>query len=362
MAHTAQKTCIVTGGAGFIGCALSTQLVRRFDRVIAMDVLHPQIHAEKKRPALLDAAVELVTADVCDAQAWDELLQSVGAVDTVVHLAAETGTSQSMTDTTRHAHTNVVGTAAMLDAFERCGRYPRQILLTGSRAVYGEGAWQRASGEVFYPGQRSDAQLAAGQWDFEKAQVLPFSAQKTWPHPTSIYGATKLAQEQMIASWCMARGVAYKIVRLQNVYGPGQSLINPYTGIVSLFVRLSRQGRAIELYEDGEIIRDFILIDDVARAIVLALESESAAGQTLDIGTGTRTTIAQIARLIAQRYGAPEPQVCGKYRNGDIRHAVCDPMPAKEIIGFEAAYDVEQGVARLCEWIDAQYAAGLVKE
>lgn len=322
MAHTKEKICIVTGGAGFIGCALSAQLAQRFDRVIAMDVLHPQIHARRERPAMLDAAVELRMADVCSAADWDALLEGLGAIDTVVHLAAETGTAQSMTDTTRHAHTNVVGTSVMLDALERHRLYPRQILLTGSRAVYGEGAWQRETGEVFYPGQRTDAQLASGMWDFENAHFLPFDAQRTWPHPTSIYGATKLAQEQMIASWCMARGVAHKIVRLQNVYGPGQSLINPYTGIVSLFVRLSRRGRAIELYEDGEIIRDFILIDDVARAIVLTLACDAAAGRVIDIGTGKKTTIGQIARLIARRYGAPEPQVCGKYRNGDVRHAV----------------------------------------
>ena len=157
------KTCIVTGGAGFIGSALSAGLVQRFDRVIAFDNLLAQVHGDTPRPPELDPAVELYRADVREAQAWTALLDTVDAVDTVIDLAAETGTGQSLFSATRHTSVNVVGTSRMMDALAQTGKLPRQLLLTSSRAIYGEGAWRSAEGEIFYPGQRTDAQLAAGQ-------------------------------------------------------------------------------------------------------------------------------------------------------------------------------------------------------
>ncbi len=347
-----QKTCIVTGGAGFIGCAISAGLTKVYDRVIAVDTLNPQIHPKPVRPELLDEEVELIVGSVCDDALWDSLLSQLEAGFTVVHLAAETGTAQSLTCATLHTYTNVVGTSKMLDAFVRSEKMPSQILLTSSRAVYGEGAWKREDGSEFYPGQRSDHQLNAGQWDFPNAVNLPMCAEKTVPMPTSVYGSTKLCQENLLGAWCKAMNVQCKILRLQNVYGPGQSLINPYTGIVSLFVRMAKEGKVIPLYEDGEIIRDFVLIDDVARAIVLDLQSEAGVGRVFDVGTGVRSTIGDMARIIAAHYGAPEPQVCGKYRNGDVRHAYCDPQAAKEALGFQAEFSLEDGLLRLCDWID----------
>ena len=236
------KTCIVTGGAGFIGSALSAGLVRRFDRVIVFDNLLAQVHGDTPRPPELDPAVELYRADVREAQAWTALLDTVDAVDTVIDLAAETGTGQSLFSATRHTSVNVVGTSRMMDALAQTGKIPRQLLLTSSRAIYGEGAWRSAEGEIFYPGQRTDAQLAAGQWDFPGAVYLPANAAWTQPHPTSVYGATKLCQEHLLKAWGGATGTQVKIVRLQNVYGPGQSLINAYTGIVPLFVRMAKAG------------------------------------------------------------------------------------------------------------------------
>lgn len=348
------KTCIVTGGAGFIGCALSKGLVERFDRVIVIDILNPQIHPEPKRPDALAPGVEFINDDICNGQCWDHLLSGIDESFSVIHLAAETGTGQSLENATMHTRTNVVGTSMMLDAFVRHKKLPEEILLTSSRAVYGEGQWVRENGECFYPGQRSDEQLRSAQWDFAHAHYTLQDANSTMPMPTSVYGVTKLCQENLLSVWGKAMNVAIKIVRLQNVYGPGQSLINPYTGIVSLFVRLARAGKVIPLYEDGQIIRDFILIDDVQRAILMAMASDACIGQVLDIGTGVATTIEQIAGLIARRYGAPAPQVCGKYRNGDVRHACCNSRRAEEILGFRAEYTVEQGLERLCSWIDQQ--------
>ncbi len=347
--------CIVTGGAGFIGCAISQGLTERFERAMVFDCLHPQIHKACKRPALLHQNVELYQADVRDEKMWDSLLAGLSAVDTVIDLAAETGTAQSLLSATRHTSTNVVGTSQLMDALVRADKLPRQILLASSRAVYGEGAWRKADGTEFYPGQRTNEQLAAARWDFPDAVYLSADAAVTVPHPTSVYGATKLCQENLLSAWGGATGVNIKILRLQNVYGPGQSLINAYTGIVSLFVRQAKAGKTIQLYEDGEIIRDFVLIDDVRDAILAALDQDQAIGRVIDIGTGKRTTIAQIARLIARRYGAPEPAVCGKYRNGDVRCGACDADRAKALLGFTAQYDLEAGVNRLCDWIDREW-------
>lgn len=346
-----KKTCVITGGAGFIGCSLSHRLANDFERIVVFDNLHPQIHKNSERPKELAQSAELFIGDVCKSDDWNRMLENVRP-DVVIHLAAETGTGQSLTESTRHASVNVVGTTQMLDAFSRHNVFPSEILLTSSRAVYGEGMWKRYDGSQFYPGQRSDKQLKDGIWDFPEAEYMPFSAQINCPHPTSIYGATKLAQENIITSWASSYNVATKIVRLQNVYGPGQSLINPYTGIVSLFVRVAKEGKSIPLYEDGQMLRDFVLIDDVAEAIACVINSDGATGKVLDIGSGNAATIGQVASIIADHYHAPKPIVCGKYRNGDVRHASCDCIPTMNILSWHAKFSLNDGLSLLCDWID----------
>ena len=350
-------TCLVTGGAGFIGTAMSAGLAERFDRVVALDSLHPQIHPTPERPADLHEAVELVVGDVTDASVWDDLLTRV-VPDVVVHLAAETGTGQSLSESTRHAMTNVVGTTQMLDALlrhrERSG-LPRRIVLSSSRAVYGEGAWRRtADGAVLYPGQRTAEILERAQWDFPGSEPVAMSAATTNPAPVSVYGATKLAQETILAAWAQSFGVEPVVLRLQNVYGPGQSLINPYTGIMSLFCRLAKAGESIPLYEDGQVRRDFVLIDDVAAALIEATTAVSPGTTPIDIGAGEDQTIATAAELIAAHYGAPAPHVTGQYRQGDVRHAWADVSHAREALGWTPRFPLGEGVERLATWIDAQ--------
>ena len=178
-------------------------------------------------------------------------------------------------------------------------------------------------------------------------------ADRTPPNPTSIYGATKLAQEHIVRSWALSFGAEFACLRLQNVYGPGQSLDNPYTGIVSLFCRLAREGKSIPLYEDGRMRRDFVFIDDVVRALRAAIQSPGAAGDIFDIGTGQATTIADIAQVVSRHYAAPPPHVCGKYRNGDVRHASCDVGRASAI-GWSPDVALRKGIVPLCDWIDRQ--------
>lgn len=347
-------TCLVTGGAGFIGCAVSRALADRFEQVTAIDNLHPQVHPRRERPADLDPRVELVVADICDPATW-EMNALARDFDVVLHLAAETGTGQSLTEATRHAHVNVVGLSAMLDALTRRKRPPRRIVLSSSRAVYGEGAWApRDGGPAVYPGQRTRAMLERGEWDFPGLAALPFEAGLTQARPTSVYGATKLAQEHVLTAWGQAMGVETPILRLQNVYGPGQSLTNPYTGIVPFFARLAKAGEAIPIYEDGEIIRDFVFIDDVARALVQVTLDGAPAPGLFDVGRGERLSIHELGRMISRLYGAPAPVVNGKFRHGDVRSAACRVAATTQALGWRPQIDVETGVKALCAWIDAR--------
>lgn len=345
------RKCLVTGGAGFIGCAASHRLCEAFDEVVVVDALHPQVHPRQTRPDALDPRSRLVVGDICDPGTWGKILQGFSP-DLVIHLAAETGTGQSLTEATRHAHVNVTGTAVMLDALAKLTDKPRKLLLTSSRAVYGEGPWATDDGTVVYPGQRSAAQLAREEWDFANARPLCASAQTSQPSPVSVYGATKLAQEHLISVWCKAMNVNYTILRLQNVYGVGQSLSNPYTGIISLFCRLARDGESLPLYEDGAMLRDFVYIDDVADMLLRAIDTQTEG--PVDVGTGKSLSIEQAARVIASHYGAPAPHVCGRYRFGDVRHAVCDVAATTAQFSWQAKVDLAAGIARLAEWIEGQ--------
>lgn len=349
-------TCLVTGGAGFIGCSMSAGLADRFSNLVVVDNLHPQVHSRRERPAALDTRARLVIGDVTDSTMWDSLLRDVRP-QVVIHLAAETGTGQSLTESTRHSMVNVVGTSQLLDGLHRNGCTPERMVLSSSRAVYGEGVWRAKDGTLLQPGQRSNAQLRAGQWDFPDATALPFRAAVTPAAPTSVYGGTKLAQEHLMRAWALAHDSSLRILRLQNVYGPGQSLSNPYTGIVSLFVRMAKQGKSIPLYEDGEMTRDFVFIDDVSSALMAAVDTPRG-GFVLDVGTGVGASVRQIAELIARRYGAPAPHVSGQFRDGDVRHAMSEIQDTEAALPWRPAVSLEQGLGRLCGWIDGQIGDG----
>jgi dTDP-L-rhamnose 4-epimerase len=317
--------------------------------------MHPQVHKSSARPTGLNEAVELLRADITDPASWDRLLSGTHP-DVVIHLAAETGTGQSLTAATRHAHVNVTGTTVMLDALARHERIPARILLCSSRAVYGDGAWiDDRIGEISYPRTRSRDQLARKDWDYVGMRALPSCSSTTRALPASIYGATKLAQEHILYAWAAAFGTLPVIMRLQNVYGPGQSLSNPYTGIVSLFCRTSRAGKSVPLYEDGKMLRDFVLIDDVISAIGAALDVKEGSPHPYDVGTGLASSIEAIAVSIAKLYGAPPPHVCELYRYGDVRHAACLIDETKEGLGWQPEFPVSTGLQRLKEWIETQF-------
>lgn len=344
---------LITGGAGFIGSALARRLVEAGYDVAVMDILHPQVHAEHSKIDL-PSSVRLFTGDVSHAPDCDAVLR-LFKPSQIVHLAAETGTAQSLSEATRHGSVNVVGTTQLLDALSRCRQVPAQLVLASSRAVYGEGAWQSGT-DIFYPQPRSHAQLVAGVWDpqgptGDPSVPLASSAVRTEPRPANIYAATKLAQEHILAAWTAARDTNLSVLRLQNVYGPGQSLTNSYTGIVALFARLAREKCALEVYEDGRIVRDFVFIDDVVEGLFAAIESPAAQSRCVDIGSGVPTTIHELAQQLATICGAPEPVVVGKFRDGDVRAARCDIEPATNQLGWRPKWSLEEGTRALLDWI-----------
>lgn len=336
---------LVTGGAGFIGTALARRHAGSAADWVALDNLLPQVHGDDP-PSSVAPGVTLVRADVRDREAVTAVVRDLHP-DVVVHLAAETGTGQSLNEPSRHTDVNVTGTAVLFEALSAAAA-PGRVVLTSSRAVYGEGAWRDSEGRSHYPGPRTASMLAAGQWDFPGLTSDASAADRTVPHPSNIYGATKLAQEHLLTAWASARGVATSILRLQNVYGPGQSPINPYTGITTLFLRLALAGEALPVYEDGRIVRDFVYIDDVVRALTAAAAAD---GDVLaDVGSGRACTIGQMADVVAAICSAPAPVVTGQYRLGDVRAASCDMHDSGWLLAGRAPLGLEEGLTRLRDW------------
>ena len=352
----AMEKVLVTGGAGFIGSRLVSRLSQEDVDVRVVDVLHPQVHQEGPPEGLPDS-VELIPFDVAHGPAWDALFR-IFKPDTVVHLAAETGTGQSLLEATRHGTVNVVGTTQLLDALARCGHIPAHLVLSSSRAVYGEGEWESA-GDRFYPAPRTHADLEAHRWDPSppsggSARAIPSVAGATRTEPINVYGATKLAQEHILKAWGAALGSSVSILRFQNVYGVGQSLTNPYTGVLSLFAQMALRGETLPVYEDGAIIRDFVYVEDVVDALIAALLAPPSTSRLLDVGCGTATTILEIASALASRAGAPEPVVTGAFRDGDVRAASCEISATRTELGYEPRWDIAAGLDALLEWVSIE--------
>ncbi|HEV7950464.1 MAG TPA: NAD-dependent epimerase/dehydratase family protein [Glaciihabitans sp.] len=352
-------TVLITGGAGFIGSRLANTLAASGHAVTLVDSLHPQVHNGGWPTGLADGVTTL-PFDVTVPSQWDALFKMVRP-DIVVHLAAETGTGQSLTEASRHGRVNVVGTTELLDGLSRVNHVPQRFVLASSRAIYGEGRWTTDDGLEFYANARGVQQLERGQWDptapnGSAGGVTPLAhrAGLVEPRPSNVYAATKLAQEHVLSSWASARGSDLSILRLQNVYGPGQSLTNPYTGIVSLFARLAREHKAIPVYEDGRIVRDFVFIDDVVSALAAACASTTPGTTTVDIGSGEAVTLAELAEEIAMQAGAPEPVVTVAYRLGDVRAAFADLTDAAYHLDYTPQVTPAEGVGHLLEWIGTQ--------
>jgi dTDP-L-rhamnose 4-epimerase len=351
---------LVTGGLGFIGLALARTLLRRGMTVRLLDNLSPQIHGAVPRPelgALVEQDVEVMRGDVCRREDWVSALSDVAAV---VHLAAETGTGQSMYRIGDYTSTNVVGTALLLDVLANDRHQVKKVVLASSRSVYGEGAYRCAGCGVVYPPIRSLDSLQAGQWEplcpSCCGPIHPVATPETArTSPASVYAATKLAQEDLVRIAGNALGIPFLIFRLQNVYGEGQSLNNPYTGILSIFSHRIRQGKVILLFEDGQESRDFVHVSDVTRAMALGLESDGGDGLTMNVGSGVPVSVDTIARNLQRQFAAPRALVVsGQYRLGDIRHNFADISAIEQALGFSPKVPLEDGIERFVQWVKTQ--------
>ena len=352
---------LITGGAGFIGQKLSHALTADGIKVRILDNFNPQIHAGNQLPMSLANEVDLIVADVRDRDAMK--LALVG-VDAVVHLAAETGTGQSMYEIERYFSVNVQGTATLLDLLQNdaCGKNVRSIIVASSRAIYGEGAYQCTLHGSVYPGQREREQMANGQFGptcpqcGAQVSLLPTSELAPFK-PMSMYGLTKQVQEQAVLMFARTRGINGFGLRYQNVYGPGQSLKNPYTGILAVFSNLARQDQPIEIYEDGEESRDFVYIDDVIEATVRSVNYSGNFVGALNVGSGQATSVMAVAQEIKAFFNSQSTiSVTGAFRVGDIRHNIADVSLTKQVLGFVPSVPFKQGLSNFLSWASEQPA------
>lgn len=358
------KNILITGGAGFIGSKLSLYLLELGFEITVLDSLLPQVHGENPEQdsplfQSIDGKVKFIKGDICNKTDVENALKNQ---DAVIHLAAETGTGQSMYEIAKYTQTNVQGTAVLLDAIINTKSKIKKFVLASSRAVYGEGKYQNSKlGEVF-PASRSESNMKSGVFEMMDAanEILqPLATdEKSALHPTSLYGLTKLQQEQLVAQVCSSVGINFIIFRYQNVYGVGQSLTNPYTGILSIFSTQILSGQNINIFEDGKATRDFVYIDDVVSATALAMTNTEIKNEIFNVGTGAATTILEIAEQLMKTFNKKiSLNISGDFRLGDIRHNFADVAHLKTTLNFQASILLDEGMKKFASWVIHQNIA-----
>lgn len=355
------KNILITGGAGFIGSHLALRLLERGHRVRILDNLSEQIHGKDPATtsplyAAIRDKVEFFRGTVTSRADWE---QALAGQHVVVHFAAETGTGQSMYQVERYTEVNIQGTAILLDMLSNQPHQVEKIVVASSRAIYGEGKYLSEELGVVYPSHRNDADMKAGDFEVKYPGSgrleLVATDESSKIHPSSVYGITKQVQEQLVMNVCGALGIAGVAFRYQNVYGPGQSLSNPYTGILSIFSNRIRSGQSINIFEDGLESRDFVFISDVVEATVAGIERDSADNRVFNVGTGRATTVLDVARTLMRKFGREVPmEVSGMYRIGDIRHNFADISLMQDVLKVEPRVQFEDGIGRFVAWVKAQ--------
>jgi dTDP-L-rhamnose 4-epimerase len=355
---------LITGGAGFIGSHLANELLEHGYRVRVLDNLSVQVHGPgRKRPVYLNPAAELVVGDVRDPAAVRRALEGVEAV---YHFVAAVGVGQSMYQIAEYTEVNNVGTAVLLEAL--IDRPVTRLVVASSMSIYGEGLFRTADGREVEGGDRPLAQLQKGRWELDDGRggvLRPVpTPERQRPSLSSVYALSKYDQERM----CLMVGRAYELptvaLRFFNVYGTRQALSNPYTGVLAIFASRMLNGNPPLIFEDGLQQRDFVSVHDVARACVLALEVEEAAGRVFNVGSGQSFTVRQVATQMAEVMGRPDlrPELTGRYRMGDVRHCFADIGLARELLGYAPRVAFHDGLRELAGWLRGQVAVERVAE
>lgn len=357
------KHVLITGGAGFIGSNVALKLIEKGVKVTVLDNLSPQIHGENPditSPLYksIKDKVNLVKGSVTSRDDWKKALKGV---DTVLHLAAETGTGQSMYEIEKYVNVNIGGTAILLDLLTNAKTDVKRVVVAESRAIYGEGRyWSNELNTYVYPEERPEESMSEGDFEVKykgciQQLKLVGTTEDSLIHPGSVYGITKQVQGQLVHLVCKGIGIESVSFRYQNVYGPGQSLSNPYTGILSIFSTRIKNGNGINIFEDGLETRDFVYIDDIVDATILGLSVPGVSGHAFNVGTGVATDVLTVANTLKKYYKSEVPiTVSGNYRLGDIRHNYADITKARTLLGFEPKWTFEKGIEQFCKWVDHQ--------
>lgn len=350
------ESVLITGGAGFIGSHLADALLAKGYRVRVLDNLSEQVHGGRREfPSYLDPEVETLQGDVREPRDVERSLRGINAV---FHFASAVGVGQSMYEIEKYVDVNNRGTAVLLEALRR--QPVSKLIVASSMSLYGEGLYRDGDGMTHAPRPRSVAQLKASQWDLSdskgrRLEPVATPEEKT-PMPESIYALSKFDQEMM----CLLFGRAYDLpvaaLRFFNVYGERQALSNPYTGVLAIFAARYLNGRAPVLFEDGQQRRDFVHVRDLAAGCVLALEAAAARDEVFNLGGGKPYSVLEIAERLGNVLGKPhlQPQVCGHYRAGDIRHCFADITKAERMLGYRPRIALDAGLASLAEWLEGR--------
>lgn len=345
---------LVTGGAGFIGTHLVNQLLDASAEVRIVDSFDEQVHGAA--PHKLEGPAELVVGDVRDPELWERALDGITYV---VHLAAAVGVGQSMYEVHHYCDVNVLGTARMIEALSPRKESIQKVLVASSMSIYGEGLYNCPDCNQERSEERDLEDLREGRWEPRcpvcggPLALLPTPETKVL-RSSSVYAINKKDQEELSLVSGKAYGIPTVAMRFFNVYGPGQALSNPYTGVAAIFASRLLADAPPLIFEDGKQSRDFIHVSDIARACVMALADPSVRDVALNLGTGRSFSVIEMAELLRKELGGPEPEILGTFRQGDIRHCVADITLARKTLGWEPEIKIEQGIVDLLEWVKTQ--------
>lgn len=357
------KKILVTGGAGFIGSFLVDELIKQGHDVRIFDNIEPQVHG-KKMPNYVNKQAEFINGDIRNEE---QVTAAIKDCEVIFHEAALVGVGQSQYQIKRYVDINTLGTANLLNILVNTNHNVKKLLVASSMSIYGEGAYKNeATGEIVFPELRAEQQMQQKKWELLQNNIIlkPIPTPETKPlHANSIYAITKKDQEEMCLNIGKTYGIPTTALRYFNVYGPRQSLSNPYTGVAAIFMSRYKNNKPPLIFEDGLQSRDFISVHDIVQANLLAMKAKAADYDVFNVGAGCQVTIKQVAETIQTIYKSPiQPTILNTFRKGDVRHCFADISKIKNKLGFQPKTDFRQGMEELIAWSATQHAEDNVEK